>query len=358
MSRCSDTESERNVVYDMCFEPTLDPSDAKFRGLALNMGLGGYAGVIGEHPLFDFGAKVASPLPVSKADLLVTPNEDAPAPPPRFQTFLLPHPSSVVLCSLAPEDFMPSLNQTLEAHKCVRCESTSGGFFANLVDELKWSWRFTHVSHQCAKIEFQVSVWDVAGSDYEQGIPRGTTAFAVEFSRVSGDGFVWNALRTNLIKELEGGGCDFLCPCPAPKRPAFQFKPTPTMEMGADAPEPMDQADESMFQPLLAMLFQQSPRMQLEALRACNTLVTNNETNIQVFAYIFCKNAQLCNTLKGLMSSGSREAQRLVASILLKTTTGSRAAALEYVNNMQSNEGFQHLLESIARSERLQDASI
>lgn len=353
MSSFSDTESERNVVYDMCFEPTLDPSGPNYRGLAMpanafesiSMGVSG-------HSAFDLGEKMAPPFPVGKADAPVTPNEDAAptSPPPRFQSSLLLRPSSVVLCALSPEEFVPSLNRTLEAHGCVRGETTPCSFFP-FANESTWSWRFYHVSPLCAQVDLQVSVWDVAGSEYERASAKGTTAFAVEFSRVGGDGFVWNTLRANLMKDLEGGACGFLRPQDvASKRPTFQMKPA--LQMGADAPEPMDQTDESMFQPLLAMLFQQSARMQLEALRACHMLVNSSDTNLQVFASIFSKKAQLYNTLERLMASGPPEAQRLVVSILLKTTTGSHTA-LKCLN-VQSSE-YRQILESTARGETLKD---
>jgi hypothetical protein len=360
MSSFSDTESERNVVYDMCFEPTLDPSDPKYRGLAMPandfesiaVGVGGSAGLSGGHSIFDLSEKMAPLFSEGKADAPA--NEEA-APttlPPRFQSNLLPRPSSMVLCALSPEEFVPFLNQTLEAHNCVRCQTASGGFFS-MADESKWSWRFSHVSPLCAQVDLQVSVWDVTGSDYERTSAKGTTAFAVEFSRVGGDGFVWNALRADLMKDLEGSPCGFIRPQEdvATKRPTFQMKPA--LQMGADAPEPMEQADESMFQPLLAMLFQQSARMQLEALRACYMLVNSSDTNLQVFATLFTQKARLFNTFEKLMASGTPEAQRLVVAILFKTAVGSRTV-LECLR-MQCSKEFRHIMESTARGERLKD---
>jgi hypothetical protein len=240
---------------------------------------------------------------------------------------------------------MPLVTQALELQNCFRSETPNSGlFFADVVEESKWRWRCTHNhSPTSPHIELEVSVWDATGSDYERQAGNegncGEQAFAVEFRRIGGDAFVWNNLRAALRKgvaELDSGSH-----CPSSglsARPAFRMTQPHALQMGADAPEPMDIAS-SMFEPLFSMMFQtQNKRMQLEALRACDMLLNADKSTVPTLTQAFNDKAELLSLFNTVMgeadASRPSESQKLVLSIAQKI-----AASCPVARDSMANSG-------------------
>jgi len=331
----SDTGSERDLLHDMCLEPTLEvQEEVVFRAIALDSG-GFVEGPLlrANEPLFEEQAGILDSNTSSKIASIEAHESTSvsPAGPPRMAA-PIPKPSNVVLCSSAPTHFLPILKRTLESHRCIRyATNTNDLFFGRFAKESEWQWRCTHLSQTCSQIELEVSVWNTSPSmeckpHLYSDSPSG---FAIEFQKMGGDTFSWNRLLSDLKRDLVQLDGAFSCPQSEKvhERPALYSGQTLTI--AASASPDTDEAG-SVFDPLLGMLVQtKNKRLQLEGLRACNLLLREDQENLPKLVSIFNENTKLFKAFGEVLRGDSfmlPESQRIVLCILQMITADSPVA--------------------------------